>query len=176
MNVWHDLDPSRITETEFDCFLEISKGSKIKYELDKETGMLCLDRILHTSMVYPAAYGFIPRTLGGDNDPLDVFVLCSETLAPNTLVRVRPIGMITMIDGGEPDEKVIAVAVKDPFYNKFNDCAELPQHYFNEMIHFFMHYKDLENKEVKVKALSTREEMLQVIRESITMYNKKFVK
>jgi len=176
MNIWHDIDPSRIEEAEFDCFLEISKGSKIKYELDKETGMLCLDRILHTSMVYPAAYGFIPRTLGGDGDPLDVFVLCSETLAPNTLVHAKPIGMITMIDGGEQDEKIIAVAKKDPFFNKFNDCSELPKHYFEEMIHFFMHYKDLEHKEVDVKSLSTKDEMFKIIRESITMYNKKYGK
>ncbi|MCL2540791.1 MAG: inorganic diphosphatase [Firmicutes bacterium] len=176
MNVWHDLDPQRITVDEFDAFLEISKGSKVKYELDKDTGMLTLDRILHASMVYPAAYGFIPRTIGDDGDPLDVVVLCSETLVPNCLVRARPIGMITMIDGGLMDEKIIAVATADPFYNKFNDCSDLPAHYFSEMMHFFMHYKDLENKEVKVKALSSKMEMRQVIKNSIENYNKQFEK
>ena len=112
MNIWHDADPSRITKTSFDAVIEISKGGKNKYELDKKTGMLRLDRVLYTSTHYPANYGFIPRTLADDGDPLDVLVLCQETIAPLTLVQVRPIGVMLMIDEEAKDEKIIAVNVK----------------------------------------------------------------
>ena len=118
MNIWHDIDPSRIGTDEFCAYIEIAKGSKVKYELDKETGLIKFDRLLHTSMVYPANYGFIPRTLGGDHDPLDVLVLTSEPLMPGVLVDCRPIGMIKMVDDGEMDEKIIAVAKGDPFFKE----------------------------------------------------------
>ena len=132
-NIWHDISPKRITPEEFIAVVEIPKGSKKKYELDKETGLIILDRILHTSTHYPANYGFIPRTFGDDLDPLDVLVLCSEPLEPLTLVRCYPIGMISMIDSGRNDEKIIAIPVNDPTYNGSRDIKELPAHIFEEI-------------------------------------------
>ena len=122
-NIWHDISPKRITPEDFIAVVEIQKGSKNKYELDKETGFIMLDRILHTSTHYPANYGFIPRTYGDDLDPLDVLVLCSEPLAPLTLVRCYPIGMISMVDGGRGDEKIIAIPFSDPTYNEYTDIS-----------------------------------------------------
>jgi inorganic pyrophosphatase len=113
-NIWHDISPKRIKAEDFICVIEISKGSKKKYELDKETGYIILDRILHTSTHYPADYGFIPLTYGDDEDPLDVLLLCSETLHPLTLVRAYPIGVITMLDNGAPDDKIISIPFNDP--------------------------------------------------------------
>ena len=151
-NIWHDISPKRITPEEFIAVVEISKGSKKKYELDKETGLIILDRILHTSTHYPANYGFIPRTYGDDLDPLDVLVLCSEPLEPLTLVRCYPIGMISMIDSGRNDEKIIAIPVSDPTYNSYRDIKELPAHIFEEMQHFFRVYKNLEGKGAQQQA------------------------
>lgn len=119
MNIWHDMAPERISPEDFICVIEIAKGSKKKYELDKSTGMIILDRILHTSTHYPANYGFIPLTYGDDNDPLDVLLLCSESLDPLTLVRAYPIGVISMIDDGRNDEKIIAIPFSDPNYNNY---------------------------------------------------------
>ena len=117
MNIWHDISPERIAFDRFEALIEIPKGSKAKYELDKNTGLVRLDRVLYTSTVYPANYGFIPRTLADDGDPLDVLVLTNETIYPMTLVNCFPIGVIKMIDGGEQDEKIIAIPVKDPTFN-----------------------------------------------------------
>ena len=150
MNIWHDIDPKRITPEDFICVIEISEGSKKKYELDKETGFIILDRILHTSTHYPANYGFIPRTYGDDGDPLDVLLLCSESLEPLTLARAYPIGVITMLDGGHNDEKIIAIPMGDPTYNSYTDINQLPLHIFNEMKHFFEVYKNLEQKDTAV--------------------------
>ena len=130
MNIWHDIDSKKISADNFMAVIEIPKGCKTKYELDKETGMLKLDRILHTATHYPANYGFIPRTYGDDKDPLDVLVLCSEKIFPLTLVKCYPIGVITMVDSGERDEKIIAVPFKDPVYNGYTDISQLPQHMF----------------------------------------------
>ncbi|MDY4186386.1 MAG: inorganic diphosphatase [Candidatus Borkfalkiaceae bacterium] len=173
-NVWHDVSPKRITPEDFICVIEISKGSKKKYELDKETGYIILDRILYTSTHYPANYGFIPRTLGDDGDPLDVLLLCSESLEPLTLCRAHPIGMISMIDNGRNDEKIIAVPFKDPNYNHISDISQVPAHIFDEMRHFFSVYKNLEGKETAVKEVSGKEETEQTILNSIDAYNKKF--
>ena len=173
-NVWHDVSPKRITPEDFICVIEISKGSKKKYELDKETGYIILDRILYTSTHYPANYGFIPRTLGDDGDPLDVLLLCSESLEPLTLCRAHPIGMISMIDNGRNDEKIIAVPFKDPNYNHISDISQVPAHIFDEMRHFFSVYKNLEGKETAVKEVSGKEEAEQTILKSIDAYNKKF--
>ena len=118
MNIWHDINPERITRKAFDAVIEISKGSKMKYELDKETGMLRLDRVLYTSTHYPANYGFIPRTYAEDNDPLDVLVLCSEQIEPMALVKCYPIGVISMFDNGAADYKIIAIPFDDPTYNE----------------------------------------------------------
>lgn len=176
MNIWHDIDPKRITKEQFTAVIEISKGSKSKYELDKETGMLKLDRVLYTSTHYPANYGLIPRTLADDGDPLDVLVFCSEHIYPMTLVDCRPIGVMTMIDSGSNDEKIIAIPVNDPTYNKYEDISQLPEHMFEEIKHFFSVYKTLENKETIVNDISGHDEALIVISTCIETYNKKFDK
>ena len=174
MNIWHDIDESRVTENKFCAVIEISKGSKSKYELDKETGMLRLDRVLYTSTHYPANYGFIPRTYADDNDPLDVLVLCSEKIHPMSLVECYPIGVITMTDGGEEDEKIIAIPFNDPSYNLYKNISDLPGHIFNEMAHFFSVYKALENKETAVDKVDEAPVAKEIIRNSIKRYNENF--
>ena len=175
-NIWHDISPKRITPNDFICVVEISKGSKKKYELDKETGYIILDRILYTSTHYPANYGFIPRTYGDDGDPLDVLLLCAEPLEPMSLVRAYPIGVITMIDNGRNDEKIIAIPFNDPNYNNCTDIDQLPAHIFNEMRHFFSVYKSLENKDTAVDEVRPKEFALSVIDKSIDDYVEKFCK
>ena len=175
-NIWHDISPKRINSEDFICVIEISKGSKKKYELDKETGYILLDRILHTSTHYPANYGFIPRTYGDDNDPLDVLLLCSEVLEPLTLVRAYPIGVISMIDNGRNDEKIIAVPFNDPNYNHYTDIDQLPTHIFDEMSHFFTVYKNLENKTTAVNEVSHRDDAVKIINNAIESYVEKFCK
>lgn len=175
-NIWHDISPERINPEDFICVVEISKGSKKKYELDKETGFIILDRILYTSTRYPANYGFIPRTYGDDNDPLDVLLLCSEKIEPMTLVRAYPIGVISMIDNGRSDEKIIAIPFNDPNYNVYTDISDLPKHIFDEMKHFFKVYKNLENKETAVNEISNRESAVEVINSAIENYVDKFCK
>ena len=175
-NIWHDISPKRINSDDFICVIEISKGSKKKYELDKETGHLILDRILYTSTHYPANYGFIPRTYGDDNDPLDVLLLCSEQIEPMTLVRAYPIGVISMIDSGRNDEKIIAIPFNDPNYNMYKDIENLPTHVFEEMKHFFTVYKNLEHKETAVNEVSGRETALKIIDSAIDNYIEKFCK
>lgn len=142
MNIWHDIDDARITPDEFVAVIEIAKGFKKKYEIDKETGLIMLDRILHTSTQYPANYGFIPKTLSGDGDPLDVLVLSSEALDPLVLVKCYPVGMFIMLDGGKEDEKIVAIPVNDPLYNEYASLDKLPRHIADEMINFFKVYKD----------------------------------
>ena len=175
-NIWHDISPKRITPEEFIAVVEIPKGSTKKYELDKETGLIILDRILHTSTHYPANYGFIPRTFGDDLDPLDVLVLCSEPLEPLTLVRCYPIGMISMIDSGRNDEKIIAIPVNDPTYNGYRDIKELPAHIFEEMRHFFTVYKNLEGKDTAVNEVSGRESAISTIAAAIESYIEHYCK
>ena len=175
-NIWHDISPKRINAEDFICVVEISKGSKKKYELDKETGLIILDRILYTSTHYPANYGFIPRTYGDDNDPLDVLLLCSEPLEPMSLVRAYPIGVISMIDNGKNDEKIIAIPFSDPNYNIYTDIDQLPVHVFDEMRHFFSVYKNLENKTTAVDEVSDRAEAVRVIKASIDNYIEHFCK
>lgn len=174
-NIWHDIAPERIMPEDFVCVIEIPKGSKKKYELDKATGYIILDRILYTSTHYPANYGFIPRTLGDDGDPLDVLLLCSEALDPLTLCRAYPIGMISMIDSGRNDEKIIAIPFSDPSYNMYTDINQLPAHIFDEMRHFFSVYKNLEGKETAVKECSGREDAIKTVGNAIAAYNKKYV-
>lgn len=173
-NIWHDISPSRITCNDFIAVIEIEKGSKKKYELDKETGLIMLDRILYTSTHYPANYGFIPRTYGDDLDPLDVLVLCSETIEPLTLVRCYPIGVMSMVDNGRQDEKIIAVPFQDPNYNSYRDIDDLPEHIFSEMRHFFTVYKALENKQTAVKEIAGREEAERIIQTAIDSYVEHF--
>lgn len=175
MNIWHDISPDRIFPTDFISVIEISKGSNKKYELDKDTGMLSLDRILFTATHYPMNYGFIPRTYGDDKDPLDVLVLCSEAIQPMTLVRSYPIGVVKMEDGGMGDEKIIAIPYGDPTYRNFTDISELPKHIFEEVKHFFSIYKNLEGKDTAVKGIGDAMEAVAVIENCIENYKKTFV-
>ena len=154
--------------------IEIPKGSKNKYELDKETGVLMLDRILHTSTHYPANYGFIPRTYGDDRDPLDVLVLCSEPIAPMTLVRCYPIGVIRMLDQGRLDDKIICIPFSDPTYNEYSDINELPKHVFEEMSHFFQVYKALEGKQTAAGEVQDRAVAVEVIKKARNDYRALF--
>lgn len=174
INLWHDMAPNRVGPDEFIAVMEISKGSKTKYELDKETGAIILDRILYTSTHYPANYGFIPKTYADDNDPLDVLVLCTESLAPLTLVHCYPIGVISMIDNGDMDQKIIAIPFEDPTYSSFKTMSDLPSHLFDQMRHFFQIYKSLENKETAVNEVEGPEEAKKVIRECLAAYKEKF--
>lgn len=170
MNIWHDIDARRIKPEDFLSVIEIEKGSKKKYELDKDTGLIILDRILHTSTHYPANYGFIPRTYADDCDPLDVLVLCSEPIDPLVLVRTYPIGIITMIDNGRNDDKIIAIPFDDPTYNAYRSIEALPSHIFSEMQHFFRVYKELENKETAVNEVKGQREAVAVISRAIDAY------
>lgn len=175
MNIWHDIDPAQITPTDFTAVIEIPKGSSCKYELDKQTGLIRLDRVLYTATHYPANYGFIPRTYADDGDPLDVLVLCSMPLYPLTLVRVYPIGCMRMIDGGKLDDKIIAVPFSDPTYNGVNSVDGLPPHIFDEIMHFFSVYKQLENKQTAVKELFNYQEAESIISSCIDAYSAKYV-
>lgn len=176
MNIWHDISKERINKEKFVAVIEISKGCKNKYELDKDTGMLKLDRVLYTATHYPANYGFIPRTYAEDNDPLDVLVLCQEDLIPITLVDCYPIGVLIMVDGNQKDEKIIAIAEKDPFLNMYKDITELPAHISSEIKHFFEVYKQLEGKKTEVEEFLNREEAEKIIEKSINSYKIKFNK
>jgi inorganic pyrophosphatase len=176
MNIWHDISEKRITPEKFVAVIEISKGGKNKYELDKETGLLILDRVLFTSTHYPANYGFIPRTYADDEDPLDVLVLCTESIAPLTLVECKPIGILKMMDSGKVDEKIVAICKNDPYYNGYTDISELPNHLFSEIRHFYAVYKELEHKKTVVKEIEGREEALKVIIKSQISYKNMFGK
>lgn len=175
MNIWHDIGENKIFPTDFVAVIEISKGSNMKYELDKETGLLKLDRVLFTATHYPMNYGFIPRTYGDDLDPLDVLVLCSEPIQPMTLVRCYPIGVMKMTDGGMGDEKIIAIPYSDPTYMGYTDIKELPKHIFRELKHFFGIYKSLEDKSTEVNEFGGPIDAVEVIEHCIDRYNKKFV-
>lgn len=174
MNIWHDIDSKRINVDDFVAAIEISKGSKNKYELDKATGLIMLDRILYTSTHYPANYGFIPKTYADDDDPLDVLVLCSESLVPLSLVRCYPVGVIRMKDSNANDDKIIAIPFGDPNWNCYNEIEELPPHLAAEIEHFFQVYKNLEHKETSNIEVLNKEEAKKIIKESILNYQKRF--
>jgi len=176
MNIWHDISPKRISPEDFVACIEISSGKRTKYELDKETGMLMLDRVLYTSTHYPANYGFIPRTYADDGDPLDVLVLCREDIEPLTLVRCYPIGVIKLEDNHDADEKIIAIPFRDPSMNEYKDILDLPKHTFDEISHFFEVYKHLENIETSVIEILGQAEAVSVINTCMENYNKKFAK
>ena len=173
-NIWHDINPRRISAPDFVACIEIPKGGKNKYEMDKETGLLYLDRVLYTSTHYPANYGFIPRTYASDNDPLDVLVLCQESIVPMTLVRCYPIGVINMIDNDMEDEKIIAIPFNDPSLTCYSDISQLPAHTFDEIKHFFKVYKSLEEKETVVSEVLGREEAEKRIESGIQKYKDTF--
>ena len=176
MNIWHDIDPAEITPSDFSAVIEIPKGSSCKYELDKKTGLCRLDRVLYTATHYPANYGFIPRTYADDGDPLDVLVLCDAPIYPMTLVRAYPIGAMRMIDGGKLDDKIIALPFSDPTYRGIKSIHDLPSHIFDEIMHFFTVYKQLENKQTAVKELYDRREAEEIVAECIKLYDLTFGK
>ena len=171
MHSWHDVKASRVTPQKFLAMIEISKGSKNKQELDKETGHLILDRVLFTSTHYPQNYGFIPRTFADDYDPLDVLVLCSESIIPMSFVECIPIGVLVMVDNGLNDEKIIAVATNDPFYNCYKDINEVPPHIMDEIKHFFAVYKTLEGKSTSVDVVKDHLEAERIIEQSLKNYH-----
>ncbi len=174
MNPWHDFNPQRITPERFYAIIEIPKGSKKKYELDQETGLIRLDRILFTSTHYPMNYGFVPKTLADDGDPLDVLVLCSEILDPLTEVECYPVGVVRMIDNEQIDEKIISIPFMDPTYSGFRDISTLPQHIISEVSHFFDVYKALEHSQTSVKETANREQAVRVVTACIERYKASF--
>ncbi len=174
MNVWHRVSKERIKPDSFLACVEIPKGSKNKYEFDKETGALRLDRILYTSTHYPHNYGFIPRTYADDDDPLDVLVLCSESIVPLALVECYPIGVLEMQDGGQRDEKIIAICSHDPLFNCFKELEDLPPHIMEEIKHFFTVYKQLEGKQTVVNEMHGSDYAKKVIQEGIDSYQKTY--
>nr|MBP3680305.1 inorganic diphosphatase [Clostridia bacterium] len=176
MNIWHDINGERIKKDDFVAVIEIQKNGRNKYELDKETGFLKLDRILYTATHYPANYGFIPRTYAGDGDPLDVLVICQEEIIPLTLVECYPIGVLKMIDDNAEDEKIIAICNKDPYLNTYKDINELPSHIMEEIMHFFEVYKTLEGKHTTIDKMLGREDAEKIISECIENYKEKFEK
>lgn len=174
MNIWKDMNKDRVSPDEFVAFIEIEAGSKNKYELDKETGLIILDRVLFTSTHYPMNYGFIPLTLSEDKDPLDVFVLCSQPIEKMSLVKCYPIGIVTMKDRDEMDEKIIAIPFGDPQYNGYKDISELPAHILQELEHFLSVYKALENKKVEILNTGNSEDAKKCILKSMERFSKHF--
>ena len=170
-HAWHDVIPGENLPSEFTAVIEIPRGSSVKYELDKATGLLKLDRMLHSAVYYPANYGFIPQTLAEDDDPLDVLVLCQEPVDPLTLVHARSIGLMTMIDSGKRDHKILAVAVNDPEYNSFQEADELPVHRLAMLRRFFQDYKTLEGKAVEVDELTCAKTSHPIILEALERYS-----
>lgn len=172
MNVWKDFNKDRISPEEFVAYIEIEAGSKNKYELDKETGLIILDRVLFTSTHYPMNYGFIPLTISEDKDPLDVFVLCSQPIEKMSLVKCYPIGIVTMRDRNEMDEKIIAIPFGDPQYNGYKDISELPAHILQELEHFLSVYKQLENKKVEILSTGGSQDAKDCIKKCMVEFEK----
>ncbi len=170
-HAWHDVTPGEKLPHEFMTVIEIPMGSSVKYELDKETGLIKLDRVLYSAVYYPANYGFIPQTLAEDDDPLDVLVLCQEPVAPLTLVKARAIGLMTMVDSGKKDHKILAVALHDPEYNGFREATELPVHRLSMLRRFFQDYKTLEGKAVEVDDFEPTHAALPIIDQALHAYS-----
>lgn len=168
---WHEITPGENLPEEFMAVIEIPMGSNVKYELDKQTGLLRMDRVLYSAVHYPANYGFIPQTFADDDDPLDVLVLCQEPVYPRTLIRARAIGLMTMVDSGKKDHKIIAVAVDDPEYSSYRDLSELPVHRLNILRRFFQDYKQLEALDVEVDEIEAAENAFPVIEAALQAYS-----
>lgn len=176
MNLWHEVSPGSKTPEEFHTIIEINKGSKNKYEIDKETGLIALDRVAHTAQDFPFDYGFVPQTYWHDNDPLDVVLLTTYPLVPGILVTARPIAIMHMIDSGEKDDKIIAVPTKDPRWSEVRDLADINKHTLKEIEHFYATYKKLQDKEVVVSGFDGAEAAKAAILEGIDLYKQKFSK
>jgi inorganic pyrophosphatase len=168
---WHDVTPGNKLPKEFDCVIEIPSGSNVKYELDKVSGLIRLDRMLYSAVYYPANYGFIPQTLAEDGDPLDVLVMCQEPVVPLTLIHGRAVGLMTMIDAGKPDHKIIAVATDDPEFNPYHDAQEMPPHRLLMLRRFFQDYKQLERKAVKVDKILPARKAFPIITDALRRYS-----
>ena len=174
LHPWHGASFGEDAPKQVNALIEIPKGSNCKYEIDKPTGLLRLDRVIYSSFHYPVNYGFIPKTLGEDNDPLDILVLCSESIASLCLVKATVIGNMQMIDNGEKDDKIIAVATNDPSVNHIKEISELPEHFFNVLRNYFEQYKVLENKKVEIDEFQNKETAYGVIDAAIKMYTEHF--
>ena len=168
---WHDVTPGRNLPHEFNSIIEIPFGSSVKYELDKASGLIKLDRVLYSAVYYPANYGFIPQTLAEDDDPLDVLVLCQEAVVPLTMIYARTIGLMTMIDSGKKDHKIVAVATKDPEFNSYTEAAQMPPHRMLMLRRFFQDYKQLEGKAVEVDQIRPAGEAYPVISDALSRYS-----
>jgi inorganic pyrophosphatase len=169
-HAWHDISPGENLPREFYSVIEIPFGSSVKYELDKQSGLIKLDRVLYSAVYYPANYGFIPQTLAEDDDPLDVLVLCQEAVVPLTLIQARAIGLMTMIDSGKKDHKIIAVAIHDPEFNSYTEAREMPEHRLSMLRRFFLDYKQLEGKAVEVDEIQSSALALPVIEDALARY------
>jgi len=174
LHPWHGATHGDNAPQLVNAMIEIPQGSRTKYEIDKETGLLKLDRVIYSSFHYPVNYGFIPQTLGHDNDPLDILVLCSQSIQSLCLVEATIIGNMQMIDSGEKDDKIIAVASKDPSVNHITSIDELPKHFISELKNYFEQYKVLENKQVQIEDFQNKEIAYQIINEAIDFYKQKF--
>ncbi|NBW64865.1 inorganic diphosphatase [bacterium] len=174
MHYWHELSTGEHPPEVVTAVIEIPGGSRNKYELDKESGLFKLDRVLYSAVVYPSDYGLIPRTLHEDGDPLDVLVRINEPTFTGCLIDVRPIGVLKMLDKGEPDDKILAVPAHDPHSNEFFDIADIAQHYLREVEHFFQIYKDLEGKRVEILGWEKSDVAMQIVSESIVRYEAKY--
>jgi inorganic pyrophosphatase len=176
LHAWHDVSPGKDVPRDFQAVIEIPLGSNVKYELDKPTGLLKVDRIIHSAVFYPANYGFIPQTYAEDDDPLDVLVLCQEPVLPLALIHARAIGLMTMIDAGASDDKVIAVATNDPEFNQYVEANQLPQHRLLVVKRFFSDYKQLEGKKVEVEDIRPANAAVKVIEQALERYKKERAK
>lgn len=174
MNSWHDVSPGENNPSTVNTVIEISKHSRMKYELDKPSGMLRLDRVVHTTNVYPGDYGFIPQTVWDDGDPLDVLVITDEGVLPNTLARVRVIGVLRMVDDGESDDKILGVYADDPRYSDTEDIDDVHTHRLREIQHYFETYKDLQDKEVEVTAVDGVEAARDAVEKGIRLYEEEY--
>lgn len=174
MNLWKDIEPG--TKDAMNVIIEINKGSKNKYEVDKKTGLIALDRVMHTSQDYPFDYGFVPQSLWHDGDPLDVVVLTTYPLAPGILLSARPVAVIHMVDGGEKDEKIIAVPTEDPRFDDIKDIADINPHTLKEIEHFFLTYKTLQKKVVEINGIEGKAAAESAFEESLKLYTDKFSK
>ncbi len=173
-NAWHDVSRGENLPNEVNGIIEIPTGTRAKYELDKDSGLLKLDRVLYSSVYYPANYGFIPKSYCDDKDPLDILILSQIDVVPMCIVPAKVIGVMRMLDNGEADDKIIAVAAGDPSVNHINDISELPAHFISEMRNFFEDYKKLENKTVVVEEFLNRETAIEILKDSFRMYEEKF--
>ncbi len=170
LHPWHGVSPGEGTPQRVNALIEIPKGSRAKYEVDKTTGLLKLDRVIYSSFHYPANYGFIPQTLGQDNDPLDILVLCSQPIQSLCLIDANVIGNMQMIDNGELDDKIIAVASQDPSVNHYHNIEDLPDHFLLELRNFFEQYKVLENKKVEIDNFQDKYTACKIIDSAINFY------